>query len=357
MFSRLIKTALATALAIPVLAAGATAAETIKVQTVAGHPPVFRWVKHLSKTFIPTVNAELAKTGKYQIKWTESYGGTLAKVGGELEAVEEGLAEIGLIPTVFEPAKMPLQNVAYYTPFGPSDPLQVVEVIERLQKQIPAMMDTWAKNNLVYLGCGFGIDEYHIWTQFPVKSLADLKGHKIGAPGPAVNWLKGTGAVGVSGNLTLYYNNLKTGVYEGVIVFGTAAMPGKLYEVAPYITKVSLATPYAGGVAANKDWFDQQPQEVKDALKKGGEACKVAYHKDLNAAVATAFKIMADKGAKISTLPPAERKKWADVLPNKAKEWAQGLDKKGLPGTKVLSAYMEALRQAGVKPERDWDKE
>ena len=49
-------------------------------------------------------------------------------------------------------------------------------------------------------------------TDFPVESLADLRGRKIAAPGPAINWLSGTGAVGVSGNLTSYYNELQTGV-------------------------------------------------------------------------------------------------------------------------------------------------
>ena len=44
-------------------------------------------------------------------------------------------------------------------------------------------------------------------------------------------------------------------------------------------------------------------------------------------------------------------------MPNIAREWAQQLDKEGQPGTKLLSAYMEESRAAGVKMVRDWDKE
>ncbi len=40
-----------------------------------------------------------------------------------------------------------------------------------------------------------------------------------------MNWLSGTGAVGVSGNLTTYYNEIQAGVYDGVIVFALAAAP------------------------------------------------------------------------------------------------------------------------------------
>ncbi|MGA7451095.1 MAG: hypothetical protein WBW73_07400, partial [Rhodoplanes sp.] len=39
------------------------AQETIKLTIVAGHPPIFLWVKEFDETLIPTVDAELARTG------------------------------------------------------------------------------------------------------------------------------------------------------------------------------------------------------------------------------------------------------------------------------------------------------
>ncbi len=331
-------------------------AETINVTIAAGHPPVFRWVKHASKTFIPTVNKELEGSG-YEIKWSEQYGGSLAKVGGVLEAVEEGLAEIGLVSSLFEPAKLSLQTVTYFTPFTNRNSTAVSNLMDELHKTTPELRATWEKNGLEYLGAAIGIDDYLIMTNFPVNSIADLKGHKIGAPGPAVNWLKGTGAVGVSGNLTTYYNELKTGVYDGVIVFASAALPGKLYEVAPYITKVGFGAQYAGGLAANKDWFDAQPKAVQNALKKGAEADRIAYQKDLDASVAKFLGIMKAKGATINEMDDASRKKWAMGMDNVAKGWAAKLDAAGQPGTKVLKTYMDAMRATGAVPLRDWDKE
>ncbi len=355
MLAKLLKLTLINFTAICLFAAPLTA-ETIEIGVVAGHPPVFRWVKHLGKTFIPTVNKELAGSG-IKINWTESYGGTLAKPGGELEAIEEGLSEMGLVPTIYESAKLPLYSIAYYTPFAANDVRQVIGIIDQMLSDIPEVRQTWEKYNLEYLGGGVGIDDYHIWTKFPVKKVSDLKGHKIGAPGPAVNWFKGTGAIGVSSTLPQYYNSLKTGVFDGVVNFATAALPGKLYEVAPYITKVGFGTPYAAGLAANKKWFNRQPQALKNALRKAAAAYGLAYHQDLEQAVAASMKAMAAKGAKISELPQSERRKWANLLPNVAKSWAKGLDKKGLKGTKVLKYYMSALRKASFTPLRNWDNE
>ena len=65
-------------------------------------------------------------------------------------------------------------------------------------------------------------------------------------------------------------------------MFASAALPGKLYEVAPHITKVGFGAQYAGGIAANKDWFDAQPEALQKALKAGGVAQREEYHKALN---------------------------------------------------------------------------
>ncbi|MCR9137572.1 MAG: C4-dicarboxylate TRAP transporter substrate-binding protein [Alphaproteobacteria bacterium] len=352
---RLIATLMTTAI-LAGFSGSVQAETTINVTMAAGHPPVFRWVKHASETFIPTVNKALEGTD-IKINWSEQYGGSLAKVGGVLEAVEEGLAEVGLVSSLFEAAKLSPQNVTYFTPFVSSNAMAVSNLIDAMHEENQELRKAWEDNNLEYLGAAIGIDDYLLMTNFPVNSLDDLKGKKIGAPGPAVNWLKGTGAIGVSGNLTTYYNELKTGVYDGVIVFATAALPGKLYEVAPNITRVGFGAQYAGGIAANKDWFDAQPEAVQTALRRGGVAQRKAYHEDLEAAVANAFDVMKSNGATIKDVGPEFRMKWAAGMDNVAKSWAAKLDEEGKEGTKVLKAYMDEMRAAGAKPVRDWDKE
>ncbi|MFV0515405.1 MAG: C4-dicarboxylate TRAP transporter substrate-binding protein [Jhaorihella sp.] len=332
------------------------AAETLNVTIVAGHPPVFRWVKHASQTFIPAVNAELAGTG-YSIEWSEQYGGSLAKVGDELEAVEEGLAEIGLVSSLFDPAKLAPQNVTYFTPFVHSDARFVGDMMDRLQMSDPTMKAAWEANGLEYLGGAIGIDDYLLMTNFPVASITDLQGKKIGAPGPAVNWLEGTGAVGVSGNLTTYYNEIKTGVYDGVIVFASAALPGKLHEVAPYVTRVGFGAQYAGGIAANKDWFDGLDPVVQRALKQAAALDREAYHEDLDASVAKFLGVMESQGATITVVDQAFRRQWANGMDNVAQTWAERLDGEGIDGTGVLKTYMDTMRDAGAMPVRDWDKE
>lgn len=331
-------------------------AQDVDVTITAGHPPIFLWVKQLIDTFIPAVDAELAGSGQ-AIVWDQAFGGALAGVGGEMEAIEDGLAQVGEVPTVFEPTSLPLQNVTYYTPFGPADPGLVMKIMDDLHRSVPSMIESWKKYNIEYLGAGFTLDNYILMTKFPVKSIDDLAGRKIGAPGPAVNWLEGTGAVGVSGNLTTYYNDLQTGVFDGVIVFATAAAPARLHEVAPYITITDFGAQYAGSIVANKDWFDDQTPEVQDALRKAAAAYSVAYNAEQAKRIDAAMKTLQNGDpSKTTVLSDAEKKRWANALPDVAGIWAKNADAQGLAATEVLTAYIAAIKAAGVTLPRDWSQ-
>ncbi len=334
-------------------ASAAVQAKTITVTLVNGHPPVFRWVKHLQETFVPAVNKAL-EGSDIKIEWKQQYGGSLAKVGEELEAAQDGVADIALVPTIFEPSKLPLQNVTYYTPFVSTDPGLVTQAVQEVQRKIPAMMKAWDANDVVYIGGGFGLDDYLLFTKFPVKNLDDLKGRKIGTPGTSINWMKGTGAVGVAGNLTEYYNALQTGLYDGVVTFATAAVPAKIQEVAPYITQLGFGAQYSGGLAANKDWYAAQPEALKKALKAGADAFERAYTDDLRRATDAALQELVAKGGKLNPDSAGLRSAYAQALEDPTKSWIAELQKQKLPAKEVLDAYMKQVRAAGAQPVRDW---
>ena len=69
----------------------AAAQEVVNLTAISGYPPVASWVKSFKNVYIPAVNAELAKTGKYKINWNEGFSGQIVKPRGELEGIETGL--------------------------------------------------------------------------------------------------------------------------------------------------------------------------------------------------------------------------------------------------------------------------
>jgi hypothetical protein len=189
-----------------------------------------------------------------------------------------------------------------------------------MQKSIPAMGDAWARNGLVYLG-GMALDTYHLWTNFPVAKIEDLKGKKISAPGPSANWIKQHRRGGRGRLLPTYYEDIKSGVSNGAITFSTGAWGAKLHEVAPHITKVNFGAMFAGAVVMNKRRFDKLPPEVqqvfrepawvRQALRRSPERhrkCPAAEH---------------GRGRRHhQRAAAAERQRWADTIPNVAQTWA-----------------------------------
>lgn len=331
-------------------------AKTYKMTSAAGHPPIFLWVTLTRDFFIPEVDKRLAAAGgKDKIVWNQAYGGTIAKLGGVLEAVEEGIVDLGFVGTIFEAPKMPLHNVSYMTPFGTSDIFKIVDTIAELQATIPAMAKEWTQYNQIYLG-GVGLDTYGILTNFPIKTVDDINGHKIAAPGPSANWIKGTGAVAVAANLNTYYNGIKTGVFEGTLTFMTAGAAIKVHEVAPYICMVNFGAQFAGGLTVNKDLFESFPPYMQKIFREvGAEYAKRLAQAQADKA-AGAMKAMEKAGAKILYLSDKERKQWAEKLPEVPNNWAASMEAKGLPGKTVLKGFLQGLRKRGVVLVRDWDQ-
>lgn len=348
--------ALAAAAMVWTTAAAAQKTETIRLTIGSSHPPVIPWVAAMKDTVVAKTNKALeAKGSKYRIEWNEAYGGVLYNFENTLEAVEQGITDFGWVGTLWEPAKMPLQNIMFATPFTNNDPNVAAKVMDELMAKNPSFKKEWDKQKVVYLSPTTS-DSYQLFTKFPVKSLDDLKGRKILAAGAVGAWVEGLGATFVNSGIPAMYNALQTGVGEGVVLIPSGAIPIKLHEVAPYVTYVNMGAVTFGAFAVNKARWDSLPKEVRDVLLPIAQeyaATNIAIVKDRETKGLERIK---KEGAKISTLPEDERKKWAAALPNLAKNWVEAQEKKGVPARQIMKEYMAAMRAAGAKPARNWDE-
>ncbi len=329
-------------------------AEQFQVTVVAGHEQDVRWVRHLNETFIPAANRALQGTG-HTLEWTNSFGGKIAPVGGALEAMEDGRAQLGIVSAVHEPDKLAEHNISWFTPFVSSNPTTTSDLIDSLHRNNDNMQQAWNENGVLYLGGGFSLDDHLLFTTFPVNHVGDLKGRKIGASGAVLEWLSGTGAAALTAELDTFYDELTTGVYDGVIAPATQALPNLLHESASYLTDVGFGAPWLGGIAANRQWYNALPIEVQGALKLAAEAHRFAYHEDLSLEATNAIATMQSKGATVTTLPDEARLEWVNGMPNIARNWANKLNDLGKPGSTVLQLYMNTVRDAGTQPLRQWD--
>ncbi len=337
----------------------AAAAESINLTFITGFPPPVTAIGSFIDFYAPAVNKTLAKTGNFTINWNMAHSGQIVKPRGELEGIELGLGDIGIVPTVFHADKLPLYELSFKTPFTSKNMDLIARTFRSLELKYTAAFDKgWKPANQIALFPTGAVDNYFVLSPKPLAKFEDLKGMKIGAAGPNLPWVTAAGAAGVQTNLADAYNSLNTGIYEGMIVWAQAAGGFKLCETAPFIFDTGFGGNQAQALTVNTDVFDGLPGEVRKALIDNAEGWHAANVKKLAAGAKFGLeRCKKEFKTKVTTMTEADRKKWAFRLPNLAQDWAKANDAKGLPASAILKDYMNAMRAGGATPVRNWDRE
>jgi C4-dicarboxylate-binding protein DctP len=246
----------------------ANAQQTINLTAIDGYPPRASWVKEFIEFYIPEVDKRLAASGKYKINWTQAWSGQIAKPGGVLAAMEQGLGDIAIITVPFYPDRLPMNVLPFNMPFTSNDPGLMSRVMDEQADKFPEFRQQFEKANQVLLTIYSTIDSYQLFTSRAIKSPEDLKGVRINAAGDNMRYLEPVGAVGVRGSLADYYNNIKTGVTDGAVMWLEGAVSFKLFEVAPYFVDVNFGTAVNKSLTVNSNTWAKLPDEVKKVLQE-----------------------------------------------------------------------------------------
>lgn len=338
------------ALALSTVLSGAASAETFNLTLASGYPPGINVMQAFTNQFQPAADAVLKGTG-HAINWNFAMAGTLARAPDVFEAVESGLADVGHIVWLFEGARLPLQNVGFYAVFGTEDTRLVTEAHQKLMDEFPALRAEWDAAKQVFLA-GYPLDTYELWSRTPINTLADLDGLKIGGGGTNLPWLRGTGAAGVSTTGATAYNDLNSGLIDGVLAPTTLGVNAKWHEVSPYLMRVNFGAATLGALTVNRQVWDGLPAEVQAALRAGAEAWREQMIVLTTDSVEEARARFVENGGTIIDFPPEQRALWASTIPNPATEWLAEDGRR-----EVLARYMEILRAGGVTFPRDWAAE
>ena len=348
--SRALKGSVAAAVLLGASAAPALA-ETFTLRIGSGHPngPSV-YVTDTANFFVPEVKRRVAEETEHEIEFVEGYGGAIVGVAETLEAVQNGILDIGAYCICFEPAKLFLHNFPYYAPFGPTDSVQAMATTRAVYDQVPWLGEQFeSEYGQVLLGL-HGWDNYHLGTTNPWATVADLQGVKIGGAGPNLPWLEFAGAIPVQSTLPDGYMSLQTGVYDGWLMFPSAYLGFKFYEPSPYYTLIGFGAMPVNALTMNIRSLEGLPEDVQQIIREVGAAYEAQAGASLNAAQERGLTGLAEVGATVTELAPEARAEWAQSLSGFANQQAKDADGRGMPGSEVMSAYLAAVAESGY----DW---
>jgi C4-dicarboxylate-binding protein DctP len=326
------------------------AADTFTLRIGSGHPSgPSVYVTDVEKFFVPEVTRRVAEETEHEVTFVEGYGGAIAGVSETLEAVQNGILDIGAYCMCFEPAKLFLHNFPYYAPFGPQESAQAMTATRAVYDQVPWLSEQFeSQYRQVMLGL-HGWDNYHVGTTEPWEAVADLQGVKIGGAGPNLPWLEFAGAIPVQSTLPDGYLSLQTGVYNGWLMFPSAYLGFKFYEPSPYYTLVGFGAMPVNVLTMNASSMQRLPEDLQQIIREVGRAYEDQAGTSLDTAQANGLKGLVAAGATVTELAPEARADWAASLAGFAKLQAADADGRNTPGTEVMSAYIAAVTATGYE--------
>ena len=342
-------------LMLAVFCSGASAAKKITLRIGSGHSESNPWIAALEDFFVPQVTERVAAETDYEIEWIKSYGGSVITLQNELQGVQDGLVDVGCTILVFEASRLPLQTMVYCMPFSCGDPQIVAKVARQMHEEYPEFVtDYETKYNQKFIGLGVS-DPYGLYSTKQIKSLADVNGMKIGAAGINLQWIEGSGAVGLQTSLNDTYQNLQTNVCQATIQPTHSCVNLKVYEVAPYYLDANLNCVPFNAITVNLDTWDSLPAEVQKILAEVGDAY-LEYEAEYIAQVhAKDIEDLTALGCTIDTMSFEDQQAWAASLPDVVKNLTESLNAAGYKGNEIVARYYELLAAEGVQQVRDWD--
>ena len=200
-----------------------------------------------------------------------------------------------------------------------------------------------------FLGLGVW-DNYHLGTKEPWSTIEDLKGVKVGGAGPNLPWLEFVEAIPVQSTLPEGYLSLQTGVYTGWLMVPSAYNGFKFYEPAPYYTLIGFGAMPVIMMTVNERKMASLPEDVQAIITEVGAEWEEQNGALMDKVQAAGLAGLADNGAVITTLPEEVRVSWAESMAAFPKQQAAEAERLGMPGLKVMQAYLEAASAGG----HDW---
>jgi TRAP-type C4-dicarboxylate transport system substrate-binding protein len=348
----MIKRTLALSLSVVALigfTAVASAQETIRLRIASGHPAVNTYVNLMQTYFVPEVTKRVAARTKHKVEFVEGYGGSMVKLFDTLEGVQSGIIDVGGFCFCFEPSNLPLHAFQVMLPFGTMSPVMSLKSARAVYDQVPYLSKVFEdkfKQKLVALIADNG---YNIGTTFEWNGVSDLKGQKVAGAGLNLKWLEFIGATPVQTSLPEVYTSLQTGVYSGVILFPSAWVNFKLYEVAKNYAEIGFGAITWHGLTVNSARWAKLPKDVQDIVLEVAREYEARTGTVNEEDYPRQMEELRKRGAAIRKVPEQVRLDWANSLSGWPTEKAKELDAQGLPATPVLELAIIEAEKLGYK--------
>lgn len=310
-------------------------------------------------------NVQIPATHKFHTDVVKPWADLVEKeTNGRVQIEIYNSGALGTLATAYDDIKGGVYDIGYVSPglhldsnlypltigdlpFGITDSGVKARVLGKLKDKY--MKDAFNESTLLSIS---STDSYQLYSKEPVESIADVKDNKIIVQGAErIETVKGWDAVPVSLGLEQIYESLEKDTVDQTTYTSVGALGLKLYEVAPYLTKIDLgATTLVFLLNSNslkKMPDDLQKLFVEELGPKLGEMTGEMYKNQADSAMKEYGEQVKSQGGKVITLDGAKLKEFKKPSKKIWDAWAEEGNKKGYPGNEILEEFKTLIKDEG----------
>lgn len=270
------------------------------------------------------------------------WGGALVGAAGAAQAISDGVADMGSIVPVYAPGQLVAYEVVDTGEI--SDEYVGMMAAYELMTTHPVALAEAEQFNVKYFGNYTTGPTQLLTKDKPVASLEDLKGLTIRTTGAHVPALEAFGAATVSMSQPKVYEALSNGSVDGSTTYYYVVDGYKQFEVADYMTEMSLGQTLAFGIILNMDSYKSLSPEHQMILDELGRDFTIEMAQIMaRSRIDTKAKLAAGiDGKKVTMIdaPAAMRDALVKVALEDSANWVKKADGKGFAGQTLFGEWI-----------------
>ncbi len=289
---------------------------------------------------------ELEKRTEGQVTVNTFPGGTLLTASNMLDGVLNGVADIGLTTTSYEPARFPLLNM-----IGDINGLDInaevaSQVAYQLVQEFPQEQFNLEDFKVITV---FTSEPGYLQTRNEVRTLEDLTGLEIRVPGESET-MRSLGAVPIGMSQAETGEALQAGIVQGIASSRETLMDLQYARYLDYIVDYPLSNVIMLAVMSRQRW-DSLPADVQLAIDQlGAEASRFAGHYLDNHVQESLAWSQENHDLNVITLDEEEQARWAARLDPLNARYIEQIDAQGLPAQALYDRMLELIEQYDSSP-------
>ncbi|MGM0688126.1 MAG: TRAP transporter substrate-binding protein [Bacillota bacterium] len=314
-------------------------AQSFTLQFATFWPGVDFQVEEGHKGWAKEISDRVAAETPHSVEFEWHYAGALLAATEIYTGVAQGAADLGSTCPIYTAGVFPVSQAFELPGFNNDNALVASVTIHEAWKQSELLQEEFKDVKIMHF---WATGPGDFMTNTRIETMEDLAGLELRALAGSGSALALMGGVPVAFPMGQSYENIETGVVDGLIAPTDTLQGFRLAEVTQYITKTPFIYNILFMKVMNWDTWNSLPPSVQQIFDEVNEKYVIEYGK-----LRTDYTLIGEQfgveefGMEVIELAPDEYQRWVETSMPVVDQWIEATDDLGLPGQEIVDMVRE----------------